>query len=146
MSPAEILELSSAGLARAIRAKKVTSLAAMEAVLAAVFLDAGFEAARAVVLRLWGGRIGVSVSGLATHEQFIAWKISTGSDQINSIITTAAVPSQNFFATNCFGLSVVGKFFHQLFEFSAGLGERSRRIVRIITRNDGAAVIAAFVI
>ena len=34
MSPAEILELSSAGLARAIRANKVTSLAAMEAVLA----------------------------------------------------------------------------------------------------------------
>ena len=34
MSPAEILELSSANLARAIRAKKVTSLAAMEAVIA----------------------------------------------------------------------------------------------------------------
>lgn len=30
----------------------------MEAVIAAVFLDAGFPAAKAVVLRLWGGRIG----------------------------------------------------------------------------------------
>ena len=34
MTPAEILELSSAGLARAIRAKNVTAVAAMEAVLA----------------------------------------------------------------------------------------------------------------
>jgi len=31
---------------------------AMEAVIAAVYVDAGFEAARAMVLRLWGGRIG----------------------------------------------------------------------------------------
>jgi len=30
----------------------------MEAVIAAVYLDAGFEAARAVVLRLWGARVG----------------------------------------------------------------------------------------
>jgi ribonuclease-3 len=30
---------------------------AMEAVIAAIYLDAGFEAARAVVLRLWAGRI-----------------------------------------------------------------------------------------
>ena len=30
---------------------------AMEAVIAAVYVDAGFEAARATVLRLWGGRI-----------------------------------------------------------------------------------------
>ncbi|MCC6305067.1 MAG: ribonuclease III [Rhodobacteraceae bacterium] len=30
---------------------------AMEAVIAAIYLDAGFEAARAVVLRLWGGRV-----------------------------------------------------------------------------------------
>ena len=29
----------------------------MEAVLAAVYLDAGFEAARAVILRLWGDRL-----------------------------------------------------------------------------------------
>ena len=31
---------------------------ALEAVIAAVYLDAGFEAARAVVLALWGGRVG----------------------------------------------------------------------------------------
>jgi len=31
---------------------------AMEAVIAAVYVDAGYEAARAMVLRLWGGRIG----------------------------------------------------------------------------------------
>lgn len=30
---------------------------AMEAVIAAVYLDGGFEAARQVILRLWGGRI-----------------------------------------------------------------------------------------
>ncbi|WP_322867863.1 ribonuclease III [Aquicoccus sp. G2-2] len=30
---------------------------AMEAVIAAVYLDAGFEPARALILRLWGGRI-----------------------------------------------------------------------------------------
>jgi ribonuclease-3 len=30
---------------------------AMEAVIAAVYQDAGFDAARALVLRLWGGRI-----------------------------------------------------------------------------------------
>ena len=31
---------------------------AMEAVIAAVYLDSGFEAARALILRLWGDRIG----------------------------------------------------------------------------------------
>jgi len=31
---------------------------AMEAVIAAVYLDAGFEAARDLILRLWGARIG----------------------------------------------------------------------------------------
>ena len=30
---------------------------AMEAVIAAVYLDGGFEAARGVILRLWGGRV-----------------------------------------------------------------------------------------
>ena len=30
---------------------------AMEAVIAAVYLDAGFEPARAMILRLWGDRI-----------------------------------------------------------------------------------------
>lgn len=39
--------------------KRLTTLGdAMEAVIAAVYLDAGFEVARAVVLRLWRGRIG----------------------------------------------------------------------------------------
>jgi ribonuclease-3 len=38
--------------------KRTSTLAdAMEAVIAAVYLDAGFEAARELVLRLWGGRI-----------------------------------------------------------------------------------------
>jgi ribonuclease-3 len=31
---------------------------AMEAVIAAVYLDAGFDAAQAMILRLWGSRIG----------------------------------------------------------------------------------------
>ena len=33
---------------------------AMEAVIAAVYLDAGFDAARALILRLWGERIGAA--------------------------------------------------------------------------------------
>jgi ribonuclease-3 len=40
------------------RRKEALLADAMEAVIAAVYLDAGFEAARALVLRLWGGRIG----------------------------------------------------------------------------------------
>jgi ribonuclease-3 len=40
------------------RRKEALLADAMEAVIAAVYLDAGFEAARAVVLRLWGDRVG----------------------------------------------------------------------------------------
>lgn len=39
------------------RRKEALLADAMEAVIAAVYLDGGLEAARAVVLRLWGGRI-----------------------------------------------------------------------------------------
>ncbi len=39
------------------RRKEALLADAMEAVIAAVYLDAGFEAARAVVLRLWGDRV-----------------------------------------------------------------------------------------
>ncbi len=40
------------------RRKEALLADAMEAVIAAVYLDAGFDAAEALVLRLWGGRIG----------------------------------------------------------------------------------------
>lgn len=40
------------------RRKEALLADAMEAVIAAVYLDAGFEAARALVLRLWGDRLG----------------------------------------------------------------------------------------
>jgi len=40
------------------RRKEALLADAMEAVIAAVYLDAGFEGARAVVLRLWGDRVG----------------------------------------------------------------------------------------
>ena len=40
------------------RRKEALLADAMEAVIAAVYMDAGFEAARAVVLRLWADRIG----------------------------------------------------------------------------------------
>lgn len=40
------------------RRKEALLADAMEAVIAAVYLDAGFEAAREVVLRLWGDRVG----------------------------------------------------------------------------------------
>ncbi|MCX7643958.1 MAG: ribonuclease III [Rhodobacteraceae bacterium] len=40
------------------RRKEALLADAMEAVIAAVYLDAGFEAARRVVLRLWGERVG----------------------------------------------------------------------------------------
>ncbi len=40
------------------RRKEALLADAMEAVIAAVYLDGGFEAAKAVVLRLWGARVG----------------------------------------------------------------------------------------
>ncbi|SHI85040.1 ribonuclease III [Wenxinia saemankumensis] len=40
------------------RRKEALLADAMEAVIGAVYLDAGFDEARALVLRLWGGRVG----------------------------------------------------------------------------------------
>ncbi|WP_413867326.1 ribonuclease III [Albidovulum sp.] len=54
----EVLKLGRSEMMSGGRRKEALLADAMEAVIAAVYLDAGFEAAKAVVLRLWGGRIG----------------------------------------------------------------------------------------
>ncbi len=54
----EVLKLGRSEMMSGGRRKEALLADAMEAVIAAVYLDAGFEAAKAVVLTLWGGRIG----------------------------------------------------------------------------------------
>ena len=54
----DVLKLGRSEMLSGGRRKEALLGDAMEAVIAAVHLDAGFEAARAMVLRLWGGRIG----------------------------------------------------------------------------------------
>ena len=53
----EVLKLGRSEMLTGGRRKEALLGDAMEAVIAAVYQDAGFEAARATVLRLWGGRI-----------------------------------------------------------------------------------------
>tara|TARA_R100001086_G_scaffold116859_3_gene59955 strand:- start:2610 stop:3293 length:684 start_codon:yes stop_codon:yes gene_type:complete len=53
-----VLKLGRSEMLSGGRRKEALLGDAMEAVIAAVYLDAGFEAARAVVLRLWGARVG----------------------------------------------------------------------------------------
>ncbi len=52
-----VLKLGRSEMMSGGRRKEALLADAMEAVIAAVYVDAGFDAARAVVLRLWGGRI-----------------------------------------------------------------------------------------
>jgi ribonuclease-3 len=52
-----VLRLGKSEMATGGRRKTALLGDAMEAVIAAVYLDAGFAAARAIVLRLWGGRV-----------------------------------------------------------------------------------------
>ncbi len=54
----EVLKLGRSEMLSGGRRKEALLGDAMEAVIAAVYLDAGFDAARALVLRLWGHRIG----------------------------------------------------------------------------------------
>ena len=54
----EVLKLGRSEMISGGRKKEALLGDAMEAVIAAVYLDAGFEAAQGVVLRLWGERIG----------------------------------------------------------------------------------------
>lgn len=56
----EVLKLGRSEMMSGGRRKEALLGDAMEAVIAAVYLDAGFEAARDMVLRLWGGRIAAS--------------------------------------------------------------------------------------
>ena len=53
----EVLKLGRSEMISGGRKKEALLGDAMEAVIAAVYLDAGFDAARALVLRLWGERI-----------------------------------------------------------------------------------------
>ncbi|MFN3577065.1 MAG: ribonuclease III [Tabrizicola sp.] len=53
----EVLKLGRSEMLTGGRRKEALLGDALEAVIAAVYQDAGFEAARALVLRLWGGRI-----------------------------------------------------------------------------------------
>lgn len=53
----EVLKLGRSEMLTGGRRKETLLGDAMEALIAAVYLDAGFEAARALVLRLWGGRV-----------------------------------------------------------------------------------------
>jgi len=54
----EVLKLGRSEMMSGGRRKEALLGDALEAVIAAVYLDAGFEAAQALVLRLWGDRIG----------------------------------------------------------------------------------------
>jgi ribonuclease-3 len=54
----DVLKLGRSEMMSGGRRKQALLGDAMEAVIAAVYLDAGFEAARALVLQLWGPRIG----------------------------------------------------------------------------------------
>ena len=53
----EVLKLGRSEMMSGGRRKEALLADAMEAVIAAVYLDAGYEAARAMILRLWGERI-----------------------------------------------------------------------------------------
>lgn len=53
----DVLKLGRSEMLTGGRRKEALLGDALEAVIAAVYQDAGFEAARALVLRLWGGRI-----------------------------------------------------------------------------------------
>lgn len=54
----DVMKLGRSEMMSGGRRKEALLADAMEAVIAAAYLDAGFEAAQALVLRLWGGRVG----------------------------------------------------------------------------------------
>ncbi len=54
----EVLKLGRSEMVSGGRRKETLLGDALEAVIAAVYLDGGFDAARSVILRLWDGRIG----------------------------------------------------------------------------------------
>ncbi|MBN2907137.1 MAG: ribonuclease III [Rhodobacteraceae bacterium] len=54
----DVLKLGRSEMMSGGRRKEALLADAMEAVIAAVYQDAGFDAARAMILRLWGARIG----------------------------------------------------------------------------------------
>jgi ribonuclease-3 len=61
----EVLKLGRSEMMSGGRRKEALLGDAMEAVIAAVYLDAGFDPARDMVLRLWGARIAAAATGEA---------------------------------------------------------------------------------
>ncbi|MFV2034517.1 MAG: ribonuclease III family protein, partial [Halocynthiibacter sp.] len=53
----EVLRLGRSEMLSGGRRKEALLADAMEAVIAAIYVDAGFDAAKAMILRLWGGRV-----------------------------------------------------------------------------------------
>ncbi len=58
----DVLKLGRSEMMTGGRRKEALLGDAMEAVIAAVYLDAGFDAARDMVLRLWGARVGAAAT------------------------------------------------------------------------------------
>jgi ribonuclease III len=74
-----VLKLGRSEMKSGGRRKEALLADAMEAVLAAVYLDAGLEAARAVALRLWAGRIaGVEVDARDAKTALQEWAQARG--------------------------------------------------------------------
>lgn len=75
----EVLKLGRSEMMTGGRRKDALLGDAMEAVLAAVYLDAGFEAARAVILRLWGDRLdGVDAAAFNPKTALQEWAQAQG--------------------------------------------------------------------
>lgn len=75
----EVLKLGRSEMVSGGRRKEALLADALEAVIAAVYLDAGFDAARALVLRLWGARIaGVAADARDAKSALQEWAQSRG--------------------------------------------------------------------
>jgi ribonuclease III len=75
----EVLKLGRSEMLTGGRRKEALLGDGMEAVIAAVYQDAGFEAARAMVLRLWGGRIaGVDADARDAKTSLQEWAQARG--------------------------------------------------------------------
>jgi ribonuclease-3 len=75
----EVLRLGRSEMMSGGRRKQALLGDAMEAVIAAVYLDAGFDAARAVILAAWGGRIaGVEADARDAKTSLQEWAQAQG--------------------------------------------------------------------
>ena len=75
----EVMKLGRSEMMTGGRRKDALLGDAMEAVIAAVYLDAGFEAARAMILRLWGDRVaGAEAAAFNPKTALQEWAQSRG--------------------------------------------------------------------